>query len=42
MSDDMAEKKPRGRPMKKGYPPRRDAGRDSPHRTEQRATEGAG
>ena len=25
MSDDMAEKKPRGRPMKKGYPPRIDA-----------------
>ena len=26
MSDDMAaEKKPRGRPMKKGYPPRLDA-----------------
>ena len=25
MSDDMAEKKPRGRPVKKGYPPRVDA-----------------
>ena len=25
MSDDMAEKKPRGRPMKKRYPPRIDA-----------------
>ena len=25
MSDDMTEKKPRGRPMEKGYPPRIDA-----------------
>ena len=25
MSDDKAEKKPRGRPMEKGYPPRIDA-----------------
>ena len=25
MSDDMAEKKPRGRPIEKGYPPRIDA-----------------